>query len=397
MGPEAPSAGSSTTSRGRTRRPHQKSREGCTQCKDRHVKCNEVHPRCRNCQKMDIRCSFSAPASVPASMPLNPESLMDLELLQYCNRRPGPGHDSVDLGFTHHYLLNSILALAALQLHREAPSRHKWYARAVSHQQAALTRSKPHLQKLDASQRHALVSFSALTSVYSAAEPMARPGRIAHDKPEFNAVREMVHSIRLSRASTTFVQQHMAQDIASNDYLRYKYGQPLRTLPDGLDEKCPQLAPLRALIDKYCPVHKRAICLDAAARALAGIYQNQTEGGGERPGATWDWSNGVDDAFLEMCVEENPAALIILAHYAALISTENDAWFLRTWPSVLVKYISRRLGEGWKEMEWPMSVVLGTSELGLEGSASISVSTSSPDRSPSHQSPGSDAEPEVEV
>jgi hypothetical protein len=359
--------------------------------------CNEVHPRCRNCQKMDIRCSFSAPASVPASMPLNPESLMDLELLQYCNRRRGPGHDSVDLGFTHHFLLNSILALAALQLHREAPSRHKWYARAVSHQQAALTRAKPHLQKLDASQRHALVCFSALTSVYSVAEPMARPGRLAYDKAEFNAVREIVHSTRLARASTTFVQQHLAQDISSSAYLRYKYGQRLRRLPDGLDEKYPQLAPLRALVDKYCPVDKRAICLDAAVRALAGIALNQSEGGGERPGATWDWANGVDDAFLELCVKENPAALVILAHYATLMSTENDEWFLRTWPTVLVKYISRRLGDGWKEMEWPMSLVLGTSELGSEGSASISVSTSSPERSPSHQSPGPDAKPEVEV
>ncbi|KAH6661471.1 hypothetical protein F5X68DRAFT_178688 [Plectosphaerella plurivora] len=371
-GQEAQSAGgSSTTSKGRARRPHQKSREGCLQCKDRHVKCNEVHPRCRHCQKMDIHCSFSAPASVPASMPLNPESVMDLELLQYCHRRPGIGFDSLDLGFTHHYLLNSILALAALQLHREAPSRHKWYARAVSHQQAALTRSKPHLQKLDSSESHrqALVAFSAFTSVYSAAEPMDRPGRVAHDKPAFNAVGEIIHSIRLSRASTTFVQQNISQDLTTTDaYLSYKYGKRQRNIVEDLDEQFPEFIALRAMIDKYCAPDQRAICEDAAALAFAGVALNWGGGSeGGRPGASWDWSMGVDDAFLQMCVEENPAALVILAHYAALISTERDAWFLKKWPAVLIRDISRRLGGRREEMEWPRTVVLGPS--GSEGSS----------------------------
>ncbi|KAH6672635.1 hypothetical protein F5X68DRAFT_174832 [Plectosphaerella plurivora] len=361
MDGDTPSADSSTASRRRTRRPHQKSREGCVQCKDRHVKCNEQHPQCRSCQKMDLRCSFSAPVPVPASMPLNPDSLMDLELLQYCHRRPGPGHDSVNLGFTHHYLLNSILSLAALQLHREAPSRDKWYARAVGHQQAALARARPHLTKLDASQRQALVAFSAFTSVYTVAEPLARPGRIAHTQPAFDAIKEIVHSCRLARSSRAFVQQNLAEEVAADAYLTYKYGKRQRVVPDGLDEQFPQLVDLRALIDKHAPSERREVCIDAATIVFTGVAKIQSDGRQMLPGAAWEWTIGVDDSFLELCIEENPAALVILAHYGALMTMEGDAWFLRKWPTVLVNYISRRLGDGWKEMEWPRSVVFGSS------------------------------------
>ncbi|RYP85121.1 hypothetical protein DL770_005101 [Monosporascus sp. CRB-9-2] len=133
----------------RQRRAHAKSRSGCEQCKERHVKCNEVHPRCLNCERHGIACSFSAPSFTIT--PLNQDSIADLELLEYWHRHPfpantsGPGrrseYDPVRLGFSHHYLLNSILALAALQLFDEDRSQTRWYARAVAHQQAAITRN----------------------------------------------------------------------------------------------------------------------------------------------------------------------------------------------------------------------------------------------------------------
>ncbi|KAL2074838.1 hypothetical protein VTL71DRAFT_8617 [Oculimacula yallundae] len=47
------------------RRPHQKSRNGCLQCKKRHVKCNEARPNCQNCQNTSTTCVYlnAAPAS----------------------------------------------------------------------------------------------------------------------------------------------------------------------------------------------------------------------------------------------------------------------------------------------------------------------------------------------
>ncbi|PTB53223.1 hypothetical protein M431DRAFT_556328 [Trichoderma harzianum CBS 226.95] len=41
------------------RRPHRKSRNGCKQCKRRHMKCDEHRPTCVNCSTCDRECSYS--------------------------------------------------------------------------------------------------------------------------------------------------------------------------------------------------------------------------------------------------------------------------------------------------------------------------------------------------
>ncbi|KAK2865013.1 hypothetical protein FQN49_003996 [Arthroderma sp. PD_2] len=45
------------------RRSHKKSRNGCDQCKQRRVKCDERGPPCTNCQNREINCIFSSAAA----------------------------------------------------------------------------------------------------------------------------------------------------------------------------------------------------------------------------------------------------------------------------------------------------------------------------------------------
>ncbi|KAK4041120.1 hypothetical protein C8A01DRAFT_45661 [Parachaetomium inaequale] len=42
----------------KTRRPHRKSRYGCTKCKARRIKCDEGTPRCSRCEKMNLSCQY---------------------------------------------------------------------------------------------------------------------------------------------------------------------------------------------------------------------------------------------------------------------------------------------------------------------------------------------------
>ncbi|SPQ20821.1 c77203f6-8ef4-4178-8bce-2219d3aaf89a [Thermothielavioides terrestris] len=42
----------------KSRRPHKKSRFGCTRCKARRIKCDELSPRCSRCRKMDLTCLY---------------------------------------------------------------------------------------------------------------------------------------------------------------------------------------------------------------------------------------------------------------------------------------------------------------------------------------------------
>ncbi|KAK0648318.1 hypothetical protein B0T16DRAFT_455800 [Cercophora newfieldiana] len=42
----------------KTRRTHRKSRFGCTKCKERRIKCDELAPRCSRCNKMNLICEY---------------------------------------------------------------------------------------------------------------------------------------------------------------------------------------------------------------------------------------------------------------------------------------------------------------------------------------------------
>ncbi|KAK7415077.1 hypothetical protein QQZ08_012437 [Neonectria magnoliae] len=63
--------GSSATNTAKLRRAHRKSRNGCWECKRRHIKCDESRPKCSNCLVSERDCSFphSASAPTPASTP----------------------------------------------------------------------------------------------------------------------------------------------------------------------------------------------------------------------------------------------------------------------------------------------------------------------------------------
>ncbi|KAH7410871.1 hypothetical protein BKA64DRAFT_366624 [Cadophora sp. MPI-SDFR-AT-0126] len=49
------------------RRSHKKSKAGCQRCKNRKIKCDEVHPTCGNCLKHGVSCDFECPET-PASV-----------------------------------------------------------------------------------------------------------------------------------------------------------------------------------------------------------------------------------------------------------------------------------------------------------------------------------------
>ncbi|KAJ0346634.1 hypothetical protein COL154_008499 [Colletotrichum chrysophilum] len=53
------------------RRAHRKSRNGCKECKRRHVKCDETRPTCVNCATAERHCSYldSLPASARSAVP----------------------------------------------------------------------------------------------------------------------------------------------------------------------------------------------------------------------------------------------------------------------------------------------------------------------------------------
>lgn len=268
-------------------------------------------------------------------------------------------YDFVRLGFSHHYLLNSILALAALQLFDQDRSRSRWYVRATAHQHAALTRAGPHLQQLEECQQKALLGFAAFTTLYAVAEPTLRPVRRDGEPAGFDPVAELIHAIKLGRSTTTFVQNNLVSQPWADPMVVSKFSPIQREPANDLEQRFPQLALLRDLVERHCEGQQKQACLHAIETLFASIAVLMDNPGDSRQmKLIWGWGNEVDSVFLDMCSAPNAVALVILAHYGVLISLNAGLWHFRSWPAALLKHIESLLDEEWHEgLSWPAQMI----------------------------------------
>lgn len=301
-------------------------------------------------------------------MPLNDDSLADLELLDYWYRHPLlPGSPELDrelkhgyahLGFSHLYLLNGILALTSLRRFGEDRSRTSWYTRALAHQQAAISRIQPHFQSTDTSHRKAILAFSTLTSLYAVAEPTYRPTSFNNNHSDFDPVEEFLRAIRLGRHTTAFVQQHLSSVATADPFTALKYSPNSLEITCNLEEHFSQLPLLRESILRWCEGEQQAACLDAVERLFMCIkVLTDNPGNNHHMMVIFKWAKEVNSIFLDMCSARHPMALIILAHFAALMSLSQGFWLLHHWPSILLTYIREHLKDWGDLLQWPTGII----------------------------------------
>jgi hypothetical protein len=317
-------------------------------------------------------CSFSSPTITKP--PINEESLADLELLEHWHRHPVTGdlsettrhiqYDLVRLGFSHHYLLNSILGLTALELYSQDRSKTRWYDRAVAHQQTALTRAQPHFETVDQSQHQALLGFSAFMSMYTVAEPNYRPPHV-RNMARFDPVEELLSALNFSRSTMTFVYQSFPAALVSGSFILTKFVDTNQATGQDLERRFPQLAALREHVERQCAGEQGAACIHASTvlfRRIATLSDNI--GDPEVSKVIWGWGLEVQQAYLDMCSAKHPVALVILAHFAVLMSFYQEHWCLSQWPRGLLGSITEALGDEWEDMlKWPRDLVFGLDAL----------------------------------
>ena len=69
------------------------------------------------------------------------------------------------------------------------------------------------------------------------------------------------------------------------------------------------------------------------------------------------WPIAIPQAYLMYLGERNPEAIVIMAHYAALLHRADDQWYMKGWTEHLVKEIDSALGAEWSGwLAWPKEV-----------------------------------------
>ncbi|KAF2657601.1 hypothetical protein K491DRAFT_714261 [Lophiostoma macrostomum CBS 122681] len=341
--------------RTKVRKAHKKSRNGCLPCKARHVKCDETKPNCVHCQKYDQICAYpvrktqrspndspdqiiTTPSSVegPPSQPHDHVLNIDhLRLLHHfttvtaktltADPEDQDVHHThaIKLAFDFPFLLEGVLALAALHLSRLEPSfREKYLAQAQKHHAAALSQFRSDITDLDASNFEAVFYFAATLDPYSFALSVND-----RDSP-VNLLDNMIHNFALTRRVRPMVSQ----------YYPWVQGSELhRIVPkdvQGIDLKHPpsetELSKLRRFSEVTQHIYPADIneAYGNAIQTLEVIFDI----------AKWSpkppsdslvkiWIYFITPRFLELLSERQPGALVIFAHYAVLFKRSPHYWF----------------------------------------------------------------------
>ena len=263
----------------------------------------------------------------------------------------------------HPFLLHGQLALSALHLAYLTPRKRTSYIRTYDkHQAIALTKFRTMLStNIDQKRANAFVALAATLSVSSTArscvvpEAMSCSGAISMDDIAelFLLTRGVCEIMIVARGH--ILNGPMAELLIGNNYPEWT----TVILPTYVFDR------LGVLRDMVTPCKLNSEPLNhcrSALDELEAIYQNirywACHNGGVKIGHVWQWQVKVPAGYFGLIQTRSPPALIILAHYAAALSTIQNVWFTQHWAEYAIRGISLELPASMQHrLSWPSQQV----------------------------------------
>lgn len=262
-------------------------------------------------------------------------------------------------------VLHIILAIAALHLTSVNPSESKWYALAISHHGAAIRLARPHIAAASSAHSEAVFNFSCFNSLFAFAEPALRPTNSDPSTPR-DYIGDLIDSFRMSRGIRAIIAKDRSllaeKGAINNPAWSYEH----LDIGSNIHQRFPQISTLQTVVDEHLedPPRRAAIKRDIHELFVAKGTLEDTPPDHSSASLIQRWAIGSDKAFLELCDERHPIALVVIAHYAALVHKRANIWFFRRWPELLLREIGDALrGSHWEQyIEGPRREVQAAGE-----------------------------------
>ncbi|KAJ9132453.1 C6 finger domain-containing protein [Pleurostoma richardsiae] len=389
----------------KSRRTHRKSRKGCSICKQRRIKCDETHPQCGNCVIGERLCSYleltpsqgvvtrgryafgvaddaaskqtggrgsgsvqhgggtadgHAVGSGTTYAALHMVLLHHAEckMAEYMALEGGitPIIDAaVDNALAAPYLLDQVLALSALHLSTQDPATASLYHRhATELQTRALGLFNQIRGEICDSNYLPTFLFATLLGIHVLRDTLANHH---HTISEF--VGAFVDYVRLHRGVRAVTSMYWKLILQSE--LR-----PLLYITDytaGVDKQTPgtETEKVCRFMDTSDVVSSsKAACLEALkwiqwVLDTAAIEPSRIDLGVH---ATMAWPLVIPDEFVEALYQHRPEALVVLAHYAAIMHHYRRYWVFGSAGSTIIQSITLHVGPFWADaLTWPQGVL----------------------------------------
>ncbi|KAG7438133.1 Zinc-type alcohol dehydrogenase-like protein [Fusarium oxysporum f. sp. raphani] len=341
------------------RQGHRKSRNGCTTCKKRHIKCDEKRPECANCSISERTCHYAPPqkrktgsspyetelttlsafpaASVFADLPVpSPPDLHEIESdelftfghlnllyhvqehmadwMMVTDRLQPLANGYITTALKTPYLMNQLLALSAMHLKTIDKHTAQSYMNTATHlRHRALRGFNKCLDDTSESNSTAQFFFASLLALHYLAETVAGLA----DQDFAMTLGCMVNYFRLhrgarvmgERASTSFTNSRISQWLmdASKEGSHDSH---------ATSAECAVLASM--LETSELNEESRKAC-EEATEALGFVVRRIQGPNSWGVHGLMAWSNLIPWRFLTLLEKQIPEALVILAHYAVLL------------------------------------------------------------------------------
>lgn len=254
----------------------------------------------------------------------------------------------------HPFLMHGLLAHAALHLAYIRPARSSKYLQTCDkHQAIALRKFRSILSSpVDPKLADALFALAGTLSVSSMARSCARSETSTLD---MDAITEL------------FILTRGVKNVIHLSYEHIKSG-PLAVMletqghPEGTDDHLPvtissRFEAIRHMLGAYGMDDEALRHCQFALTELQKIYNNIayiSVTANIEVGDVSRWQVLVPMGYIKLIQARSPPALIILAYYAATITTIRTAWYTQTWAECALRGIGEVLdGEMLEWMRWP--------------------------------------------
>ncbi|KAJ5717388.1 hypothetical protein N7488_003034 [Penicillium malachiteum] len=355
------------------RRSHTKSRKGCLECKRRHVKCDEVLPKCSLCKRRKLECNYPPD-------PDNPDSPSTRDGSETGARTPGSDRSmqtrmvemrlwhqyltSTYLGLSrdglsahhlsmtipqmaiaHPYLLDSILALTALHLASvETGNSQTWLEEAMRYQSQTCAGLSKVIPEITQEQYGPALVASVFIMLYAQGFPVISPDTSAVDGLE------KVMEVRRLISGCAMLFKEITELGIEGELEGWLSSPDTEEILDSRSHNA--FAPVEDN-EKLFDLHKKIMSsLDQLGSTIKGdTSPNQTifkstwqflhqaiepwpKIGGH--GGVIAWPLFVTDEFISLVRDGDWLARILFLHYASAMRLMCNRWYVRDWGRRLV-------------------------------------------------------------
>ncbi|KAI0891896.1 hypothetical protein F4806DRAFT_481632 [Annulohypoxylon nitens] len=367
---------------GQVRRMHRKSRTGCAECKRRHIKCDEMKPTCSHCSVSGRSCNYirsapspaaastPAPALVPSAPPVSlkpdgvsqqvPEVLsghyytnehftlfnhivtrMD-DLFSVTDTMQPLVQIYVRTALKSPYVMHELLAIAALHMRHQQPSRleHYWLVAKELQNQGFSLFINSNSEELDPQDQFV---FCSLVSVHVLVDELTFLGQrgLTNFIDGFSEYIKIYHGARILGTSSW---EKLRDSELTNWFLAVEEQSAMDKSYISRNQES-----ITAMLEgSQLGATAIEICT-AAAEKLDFVRRRLHSRNSWGPHAPMAWINLVSEEYVRLLKNQIPEAMVILAHFAELLHQCRDFWIFHGSGEYMIRAIVANLGSTWNQ------------------------------------------------